>query len=34
MAFGQSVTTLVDMRTQRLVKEWPEKVWQRYQALA
>jgi acyl-CoA thioester hydrolase len=34
MAFGQSVTTLVDMRTQRLVKAWPEKVWQRYQGLA
>ena len=34
MAFGQTVTTLVDMRSQRLVKEWPEKVWQRYQALA
>ena len=33
MAFGQSVTTLLDMRTQRLVKEWPEKLWQRYQLL-
>jgi acyl-CoA thioester hydrolase len=33
MAFGQSVTTLLDMRNQRLVKEWPESLWQRYQAL-
>ena len=34
MAFGQTVITLVDMRTQRLLKEWPENIWQRYQALA
>jgi acyl-CoA thioester hydrolase len=33
MAFGQTVTTLVDARTQRLVKEWPPEIWQRYQAL-
>jgi acyl-CoA thioester hydrolase len=33
MAFGQSVTTLLDLRTQRLVKDWPEKLWQRYQVL-
>ena len=33
MAFGQSVLTLIDWRSQKLVKEWPEKVWQRYQQL-
>jgi len=33
MAFGQSVMTLLDMRTERLLREWPEKVWLRYQAL-
>ena len=33
MAWGQSVVTLVDYRANRLVKEWPESVWQRYQAL-
>ena len=33
MAFGQSATTLLDMRTQRLVKEWPDRLWQRYQSL-
>jgi acyl-CoA thioester hydrolase len=34
MAFGQSAVTLVDVRTNRLVKDWPEQIWQRYQALA
>jgi acyl-CoA thioester hydrolase len=33
MAWGQSVLAVVDWRTQKLVKEWPEKVWQRYQQL-
>jgi acyl-CoA thioester hydrolase len=33
MAFGQSVTTLLDLRSERLVKEWPERLWQRYQML-
>ncbi len=33
VAYGQSVTTLLDLRTQKLVKAWPEKIWQRYQAL-
>jgi cytosine/adenosine deaminase-related metal-dependent hydrolase len=34
MAFGQSAVTLLDVRTNRLVKDWPEQIWQRYQALA
>ncbi len=34
MAYGQSVATLLDLRTQKLVKSWPEKIWLRYQALA
>jgi len=34
MAWGQTVTTLVDARTSRLVKDWPADLWQRYQALA
>jgi acyl-CoA thioester hydrolase len=33
LAIGQTVTTLVDARTNRLVKEWPEGIWRRYQAL-
>jgi hypothetical protein len=33
MAWGESTVTLVDSRTGQLVKEWPEPVWQRYQAL-
>ena len=33
MAFGQSVITLVDRQTNRLVKTWPEDIWLRYQAL-
>jgi acyl-CoA thioester hydrolase len=33
MAFGQTVMTLVDARTNRLIKEWPEEIWRRYQAL-
>jgi acyl-CoA thioester hydrolase len=33
MAFGQTVMTLVDAQTNKLVKEWPAEIWQRYQAL-
>jgi acyl-CoA thioester hydrolase len=33
MAWGESVVTLVDHRTNQLIKTWPESVWQRYQAL-
>jgi acyl-CoA thioester hydrolase len=33
MAFGQTAMTLVEARTNKLVKEWPADVWQRYQAL-
>jgi acyl-CoA thioester hydrolase len=33
MAFGQTVTTLMDFRTQKLVREWPSDIWNRYQAL-
>lgn len=33
MAFGHTVMTLVDSRTNKLIKEWPAEVWQRYQAL-
>jgi acyl-CoA thioester hydrolase len=33
MACGRTVTTLVDARTQRLIKEWPAEIWQRYQGL-
>ena len=33
MAWGESVVTLVDLRSNHLIKEWPESVWRRYQAL-
>jgi acyl-CoA thioester hydrolase len=33
MATGHSVTTLVDARTKRLIKAWPDDLWRRYQAL-
>jgi acyl-CoA thioester hydrolase len=33
LASGHSVVTLVDQRTNQLIKELPEPVWQRYQAL-
>jgi acyl-CoA thioester hydrolase len=33
MALGRTVATLVDFKTNRLIKEWPESVWKRYQAL-
>ena len=34
MAWGQTATTLVEANTNRLVKDWPTDLWQRYQALA
>jgi acyl-CoA thioesterase FadM len=34
MAWGQTVTTLLEVRTNRLAKDWPADVWQRYQALS
>ena len=34
MACGRTTTTLIDIATGRLVKEWSEDLWQRYQALA
>jgi len=33
MAYGQTALTLVDARTNKLVKEWPAEIWQRYQVL-
>jgi len=33
MASGQTVTTLVNMKTGELVREWPVDVWARYQSL-
>jgi acyl-CoA thioester hydrolase len=33
LACGHSVTTVVDTRTNRLIKAWPEELWRRYQAL-
>jgi len=33
MAFGQTAMTLVNARTNQLVKDWPPEIWQRYQAL-
>jgi acyl-CoA thioesterase FadM len=33
MASGQTAMTMVDARTNRLVKEWPAEIWRRYQAL-
>jgi len=33
MAFGRTTATLIDIKTGRLVKEWPETLWKRYQAL-
>ncbi len=33
MAFGQTAMTLVDAPTNKLVKEWPADIWQRYQSL-
>lgn len=34
MACGRTTTTLIDISTGRLVKEWPHDLWQRYQAIA
>lgn len=33
MAHGQTTLTLVDAKSNRLVKEWPADLWERYQAL-
>jgi acyl-CoA thioester hydrolase len=33
VASGHSVTTLVELRTNALVKAWPESIWRRYLAL-
>jgi acyl-CoA thioester hydrolase len=33
MAYGHSTMTLLDARANKLVKEWPPEIWQRYQAL-
>ena len=33
LAFGHTITTLVEARTGRLIKDWPGQIWQRYQAL-
>jgi len=33
MAFGQTAMTLVEAKTNRLIKEWPADVWRRYQEL-
>ena len=33
VANGTTVTTLVDMKTGQLVKEWPANLWRRYQEL-
>ena len=33
IACGYSVTTIVDMSTMRLIKEWKGELWDRYQAL-
>ncbi len=34
MACGRTTATLIDATTGRLVKEWPDNLWRRYQALA
>ena len=34
MACGRTTTTLIELATGRLVKQWPEDLWRRYQALA
>jgi acyl-CoA thioester hydrolase len=33
MAFGQTTMTMVDAQTNKLIKEWPAEIWQRYQML-
>ncbi|MEI6970697.1 MAG: thioesterase family protein [bacterium] len=33
VARGHTVTTLVDVRTGRLVKDWPADVWERYRTM-
>ena len=34
VACGTTTTTLIELATGRLVKEWPHDLWQRYLALA
>ena len=34
VASGRTTTTLIELETGRLVKEWPEDLWRRYLALA
>lgn len=34
VACGRTTTTLIELETGRLVKEWPEDLWRRYLALA
>jgi YbgC/YbaW family acyl-CoA thioester hydrolase len=34
VACGRTTTTLIELATGRLVKEWPEDLWRRYLALA
>ena len=34
MACGRTTTTLIELATGRLVKQWSEDLWRRYQALA
>jgi hypothetical protein len=33
MAFGQTAVTMSNRQTRKLVKEWPDEIWRRYQAL-
>ncbi len=33
MAYGESVITLYDLRRQKLIRDWPETIWLRYQQL-
>jgi len=33
MATGQTVITMVDAQSNKLVKDWPADIWERYQAL-
>ena len=33
MAFGQTTMTILNMQTNKLIKEWPAEIWRRYQAL-
>jgi acyl-CoA thioester hydrolase len=33
IASGRTVTTVVDFRTNQLIRDWPEDLWRKYQAL-